>query len=489
MFGYQQSIYTHNAYIGIMTFVRYKTFGKQEYAYEVKATWDSKRKRPVQKTKYLGIVKDKEKKIFEKKVIPAERCILDFGDTFIIHNYLESTGLIPLLETVFTDKSDSLLALLSYRLCYGSAMVYASRWLEGNYALLKYRNANVSSQRISEFFRHIGEESLQRKFFREYLSRFIDATSGIIIDATSLPNQIHMPLTAWGLSGEEIDKQIRFLLVVDRTTHYPIMFRMLPGNVVDVSTLQNTLEELKKYDVKRNFVCIDAGFFSEDNIKELYDNEIPFVTRLPSIRTAYKELVREEIPHIESAKNGVKYGKRGLFVKQKEIGLFGKKIYAHIVLDPQRKGRETSKLLLSIIDEKDMHDEQELDYSIMNRGVMILVSSVEIPKNEIVQTYYLRQTVETLFGFSKDDLGILPLRVHNEETLHGFLFIQFLALIAFIQLREKLSPDCTVEEALLTMRNLKCKVYDNEILVNELTKQQKDVARRLNVLVPKKTGI
>jgi len=472
-----------------MTFVRYKKFGNQEYAYEVKATWDSRKKRPVQKTKYLGIVKDKEKKIFEKRTMPPEKCILDFGDSYVTYNYLEGTGFVPLLEKIFGDKSDSLLALLSYKLCYGSAMVYAARWLEGNYASLKFKNANIASQRISELFRHIGEESLQRKFFREYLSKFVDSKSGIIIDATSLPNQIHIPLTAWGLRVEEIDKQIRFLLVVDRTTHYPILFRMLPGNVVDVSALQNTLEELKKYDVKRNFVCIDAGFFSEENIKEMYDSEIHFLTRLPASRTAYKELVREEIPHIESAKNAVKYGKRGLFIKQKEIELFGRKAFAHIVLDPQRKGRETSKLLLNIIDEKDMHDEQELDYSLMNKGVMILVSSMEIPKNEIVQTYYLRQTVENLFGFSKDDLGILPLRVHSEETLRGFLFVQFLALIAFIQLRERLSPDYTVEEALLTMRNLKCKVYDNEILVNELTKQQKEIAKRMNILVPKKVGI
>src|SRR3989338_9709173 len=59
----------HNAYIGIMTFIRYKKFGKQEYSYEVKAIWDSIKKKPLQKTKYLGIVKDKDKKIFERKNI------------------------------------------------------------------------------------------------------------------------------------------------------------------------------------------------------------------------------------------------------------------------------------------------------------------------------------------------------------------------------------------------------------------------------------
>ena len=50
-----------------MTFIRYKKFGKQEYAYEVKSYWDSNSKKPKQQTKYLGVVIDKEKKIFEKK--------------------------------------------------------------------------------------------------------------------------------------------------------------------------------------------------------------------------------------------------------------------------------------------------------------------------------------------------------------------------------------------------------------------------------------
>ena len=46
-----------------------------------------------------------------------------------------------------------------------------------------------------------------------------------------------------------------------------------------------------------------------------------------------------------------------------------------------------------------------------------------------------------------------------------------------------------MEEVLLTMRNLKCKVYDNEILVQELTRQQKDILEDLNIIVPKKLGV
>ncbi len=473
-----------------MVFIRYKRFGKQEYAYEVKAIWDSIKKKPIQKTKYLGIVKDKDKKIFEKKDInKQEKFILDFGDSFVVKNCLESSGFIPFLKNIFKETSDSLMALLTYKLCHGSAMTYANKWLDGNYSKFQYPKANIISQRISELFKELGDESLQRRFFREYIQNYAKSKSGIIIDVTSLPNQIHIPLSAWGLRGEEIDKQIRFLLVVDKDSHLPLFFRILPGNIVDVSALENTLEELKKYDVKNNFVCVDAGFFSENNILDFYNREINFLTRLPSSRIIYKQLIQDEIPKIESTKNIVRYGKRGLFIKQKEIELFGKKAYAHMVLDPQRKGRETSRLILETIDEKTLHEENELDYLLMNKGVMILVSSSEISKEEVVKIYYLRQTAENLFGFSKDDLGIMPLRVHSEEALRGFLFVQFLTLIAFVHIRNKLKMDFTVEEALLIMRNLKCKVYDNEMIICELTRAQKDISEKLNILVPKKLGI
>ena len=473
-----------------MTFVRYKKFGKQEYAYEVQAKWDPKSKKPIQKTKYLGVVKDKNKKIFEKRLLnKQEKFILDFGDSFSVNYCLESTGFISFIKEIFKEKSDSLLALLAYKLCYGSAMVYANKWLDGNYAKILYKNANINSQRISDLFKEIGDENLQRNFFKEYISKYAPSKSGIIIDVTSLPNQIHIPLSTWGLHGEEIDKQIRFLLVIDKDTHNPLFFRILPGNIVDVSALQNTLEELKKYDVKDNFVCLDAGFFSENNVLDFYERHINFLTRLPSARIIYKQLIDEEIPKIESVKNIVRYGKRGLFIKQKEIELFGKKAFAHIVLDPQRKGRETSKLILETIDEKSLHDEEELDYSLMKRGVMILVSSSEISKQEVVEIYYLRQTAENLFGFSKDDLGILPLKVHIEEALRGFLFMQFLTLIAFVQIRNKIKTEFTVEEALLIMRNLKCKIYENEAIVSELTRPMKDISEKLNFLVPKRVGI
>ena len=102
----------------------------------------------------------------EKTLFKSEKSILDFGDSYITRDCLEKTGFVSLIETVLEINQKSLLALISYKLCYGSAMMYASKWLEGNFANLQYKDVNLSSQRISELFKYLGEESLQRIFFK-----------------------------------------------------------------------------------------------------------------------------------------------------------------------------------------------------------------------------------------------------------------------------------------------------------------------------------
>jgi transposase len=468
-----------------MSYIRYKRFGNKEYAYEVTSYWDPKKKTPRQKVRYIGVV-DRDRNLIERP--PArkeENLILDFGDTYLLYEFMKRMKLLRIMEGVFGEHVTGATSLMCYRLCHPSAMRYAKLWHEGNISRFLFKGTDLSSQRISEFLSIIGNETLQRKFFTHYVASLPRVGGGVIIDATALPNQIHLPFNAWGYHDGEIDKQIRFLFVIDKDTSLPLFFRYVPGNIVDVSSLNVTVEELDKIGIKHSFVLIDAGFFSEDNIKELYRNKIDFLTRLPSMRTLFKELIKKETRTLERFEHAVRYGKRALFVKQKNITLYGKQAYAYIVLDPERKGRETRKLILQAME----GDEDDVEYKLMKKGVMILVSSFTIDAKDIVPFYYLRQTVETLFGFSKDDLKLLPLRIHKEETLRGYLLLIFLALTVFLTLKKEIGQKHTVEEVLFTMRNLKCKVYDDEILVQELTKQQKEIAEALNIIVPKKLGV
>lgn len=145
------------------------------------------------------------------------------------------------------------------------------------------------------------------------------------------------------------------------------------------------------------------------------------------------------------------------------------------------------RYILDSVDNNIIADEDK--YDIVNKGIMIVVSSFKVPKDEIVPYYNTRQMAEVFFGFSKDDLGILPLRVHSEERISGFLFLQFLSLIVFAQIKNHLGKNYTIEEVFLSMRNLKCKVYDNEIVVSKMNKTQREIAERLGIIIPKMLGI
>jgi transposase len=255
-----------------MVFIRYKKFGNKEYAYEITAYWDKEQKKSRQHPKYLGVVIDKEAKIFKKKEktqLEIEKLILDFGDTFILNEFMKKTKMRDFFFKVFGDRTEYLLALIYFRLCHPSAMMYAKTWYQGSYARLISKEIDLSSQRISDFLKAIGDEHLQREYFKNHISLLAKTNEGIIIDATSMPNQIHFPFNTWGYDDGGIDKQIRLLFVIDKKSSLPLYFRYLPGNIVDVSSLTTTIEELKKYNINSSFALVDAGFYSENNIKDL----------------------------------------------------------------------------------------------------------------------------------------------------------------------------------------------------------------------------
>ena len=157
------------------------------------------------------------------------------------------------------------------------------------------------------------------------------------------------------------------------------------------------------------------------------------------------------------------------------------------MFDPKRKGVETSKCLLECLE--DDLDQEEAKDSLKCKGVMILLSSISMKGEDVVPYYYTRQSIENIFGFFKADLKVLPLRKHNEGTLRGHLFLIFLTLIFFLECKKAIGVHYTVEEMLSIMRTLKCKVFEREVLVQELNKMQNKICKRLKIIVPKKTGI
>lgn len=301
-----------------MSFTIYKTINGNKYAYEITSYWDSNLKKVRKKSKYLGIPVNKNliRKKRDETKDTKELLQLDFGDGFLLNELYKKSKLYPILEKLVDHGYKELIPLIFYRLAMQSAMYNAEHWIVGNVTNLFFKDMDLSSQNISKTLKYLSDEYVQRNFFSQYLKSLDGTDKAVIIDATSLPNQIHTDFNAWGYASGTIEKQFRLLCVLDKETKAPLFYRYLPGNLADVSTLQRTIFELSQMGIRSSFALIDAGYFSEENVLNLYEEKISFLSRLPSSRTLYKELLATETRDMESKTYATKCGNRGLFVKR-----------------------------------------------------------------------------------------------------------------------------------------------------------------------------
>lgn len=121
----------------------------------------------------------------------------------------------------------------------------------------------MESPRISDMLKALGDESVQRRFFENYIGYLKtgskEAGKGyVLIDSTGLPNDMRLPITAISNHNGDINNEARLIYVVQRGTGLPIYMRYIPGNVVDVSTLLKTIAELKAMKVDTKFAIPDA---------------------------------------------------------------------------------------------------------------------------------------------------------------------------------------------------------------------------------------
>jgi len=499
-----------------MAYIRYiKKSNGQEYA----SLADTNRSGKQVKQEYLGnlgLVVDKEAGVFQSRErgmfrytleegfcdlsdaysnglgsAKSERLILDFGDSFFLSQYFERQVFRDAFHQVLPEQTDTLFSLMFYRILTDKkANCYADVWWQGNYASILFPAAKLASQRVSEFLVDIGGEEVQRRFFLEYFRILYGSQSatGILIDSSGCPNASKMSVTQISNHNGDISLEARLIYVIDRVTGMPIYFRYCPGNIVDVTTLCTTLAELRQYSIAIDYAIVDAGYCSEDNILELYESHVRFLTRLAPNRTLFKDVAKEHLPSLMTSSNALRYGNRLLYMKKVSVKLYGNAGFAYIGVDVDSKNQQMKRAAFAAMDDK--LPPEEADVRMSKLGVFMIISSEDIETVEILPLYYTRQQIEQVFDLTKNNADLLPLRIQNEDTFRGHLMITFLAtvllqklqrdIIAKSKKKDKINP----EGALMILRNQKCKVYSNAVVPQEAFKHINDIYKMFEIKCP-----
>ena len=423
--------------------------------------------------------------------IMPERLILDFGDSYFLSQYLDKLEFGDTFRQVLPAHADTLLSLVFYRvLTDKKAYCYADTWWRGNYASVLFSDARLASQRVSDLLVTLGQEDVQRGFFKNYFEVLYGnrGTAGILIDSSGLPNASKLTVTQLSNHNGDISMEARLIYAVDRRTGMPLYFRYCPGNIVDVTTLCTTLAELRQYNIEIDYAIVDAGYCSEDNVHELYRSNVRFLTRLPTNRLLYKTVAKEYVPNLMSAANAVRYGDRLLYMKKVPVDVYGHCGFAYLGMDMDSRNQQIKRAAFAAMDDK--LSAEEADRKMSGLGVFLILSSEDIGTEDILPLYYTRQQIEQVFDVGKNNADILPLRVQNEDTFRGHLMLTFLATVLIQKLqrdiltRRSKNDKTNPEGALMTLRNQKCKVYPNEIVPQEAVKCINDVYRLFKIRCP-----
>lgn len=133
---------------------------------------------------------------------------------------------------------------------------------------------------------------------------------------------------------------------------------------------------------------------------------------------------------------------------------------------------------------------EEMDARIAKLGVFMILSSDDMETKEILPLYYTRQQVEQVFDIGKNNADLLPLRIHNEDTLRGHLMLTFMATAILQRLqidilsKNKKNDKINPEGAFMMLRNQECKVFSKSIVPQEPVKEINEVYKLLGIDCP-----
>ena len=239
----------------------------------------------------------------------------------------------------------------------------------------------------------------------------------------------------------------------------------------------------KSQGVNTKFAILDAGYYTADNVRELFEHKVSFMTRLKENLKLYKELVVNHLNTLETKENLVEYNTRYVYLKCVPCQLDGYPVYAYVGLDIERKASESKSTFRRAKDKK-MDTDQVFD-TIQKQGVFILIATRRIANDKVLPLYYTRQQVEQIFDIGKNYAEMLPLRVHSEETFRGHLLLTFIVTVVMKKIQDHLkNTHITPMSLFLNLRNQKCKVYDDKIITNEAFKKANDCYKAFGIKCP-----
>jgi transposase len=462
--------------------VRIQNIKGVDYVYEDAPYWDKEKQQTRHRREYIGKLDADGAFVPNKKYLarqaeqPAGRALpyaarLYFGATHLLDEIGRISGVAEDIRASFPEDWREILSLAYYLALESDSPMYRfPRWAGDHRHPC---GLPLASQRISEIMRDITEDG-KMQFFKRQIERRQEKEH-LAYDTTSVSSwSEYIKAVRYGKNKDNDNPaQVNMALVFGADSSLPVYYRVLPGNISDVTTVRKLLKDVAFLEIEKLKLVMDRGFYSADNVNALYKGHYKFLVatksgnRFPAktlceakktIRnfTNYDE--KHDVYAYSSSEKWhcVQKDSHGKITLEEE-----RRIYVHVYYNGIRAEEEKRSLTKSLsatkaalVSGKELRESQESlckKYFTVKetpkRGVAVSYNEEAIRKamddmgyfillsNDIkdpagaLDIYRKKDMVEKAFDNLKERLEMRRTTVHSDQTLHGKFFLQFLALI------------------------------------------------------------
>ena len=417
------------------------------YLYECSSFYDKEKKKTRKKTgAYLGMITE------EKGLVPPRRRQVEIenekldeetgqGKVSVAEPRLGQVneyGLSSFITTQCAELTENLkatmptawnriLAMAYCRLRNQSPLKYIQEDFVDSYLSQSIGTSGLSARSLTDFLKSLGKNregilSFMRCYAGEGGNILFDGTD--ILSASAKMDFPRMSKTKLGGFAEAINLMMAF----STKQMLPVYYRLLPGNVKDITAFLTSLDE---FGDKSATAIGDKGFYSKRNIEELEKRKVNYII---AMRRSTAGL---DYNAFDNHKSEGHFFYAGRLIKYSSQNIEGRKVYLYH--DAKHAAEEETDYLRRVDDERYEHYTMETyDRKASQFGTIALMVSGDISANRAFDDYKSRCEVEQEIDVLKTDLEALTSYMQDNDRLEGWMFINFIALHIFYMIRRRL---------------------------------------------------
>lgn len=319
---------------------------------------------------------------------------------------------IALIRTGFGDVKD-----------YQVSDKYNKSW-----AKILYPNLPLSKNVIGKLLENIGKSyDLIVRYMKQRLDDTVKAGTKILIDGMLKNDNSYINrFSGFSYKGRiKGTKDISIITAIDAEKKEPLCVKVYPGNLPDYT---NTRDFINEFSIKDGLEITDKGFPLEKITEQFKDKKVGFLHPIKRSRKTPETLNMYNTMVPVKTEDGTIMGSEAYDEDSQ--------LYYYLFRDNKRAGIEEK----DFISKKEEKDFDSLDYVKKRKkfGTICFESNIKVSLHDVYKYYALRWEIELVFRMYKNILSLNTTRVHNDWSVIGTEFINYLSTIMICRMKNRI---------------------------------------------------